>query len=75
VYLNKIYIFDSIEQYGGVVEFGNLHCNFQLTSILQGLGFWCLAPLSTIFQVIVAVSFIGGGNWSILRKNRPAASH
>jgi len=26
---------------------------------------WCLMPLSTIFQLIVEVSFIGGGNRSI----------
>jgi hypothetical protein len=25
---------------------------------------WCLTPLSTIFQLIVAVSFFGGGNRS-----------
>ena len=31
-------------------------------------GFWCLMPLSTIFQNIVAVSFIGGGNQSTQRK-------
>jgi len=35
---------------------------------LQWLGLWCLTPLSTIFQLIVAVSFIGRGNWSIQRK-------
>ena len=28
--------------------------------MLIGLGVWCLMPLSTIFQYIVAVSFIGG---------------
>jgi hypothetical protein len=27
------------------------------------------------FSYIVAVSFIGGGNWSTLRKNLPVASH
>jgi hypothetical protein len=26
------------------------------------VGLWCLTPLSTIFH-IVAVCFIGGGNW------------
>ena len=29
----------------------------------QKLGLWCLTPLSTIFQLIVVVSFIDGGNW------------
>jgi len=33
-----------------------------------GLGLWSLMPLSTIFQLIVAVSFTGGGNRSTLRK-------
>jgi len=28
--------------------------------MLIGLGLWCLTPHSTIFQYIVAVSFIGG---------------
>jgi hypothetical protein len=28
--------------------------------MLIGFGIWCLMPLSTIFQYIVAVSFIGG---------------
>ena len=28
------------------------------------LGLWCLTALSTLFQNIVAVSFIGGGNRS-----------
>ena len=36
-----------------------------------GLGLLYLMPLSTIFQYIVAVSFIGGGNWSIWRTHRP----
>ena len=32
------------------------------------VGLWCLTPLSTIFSYIMAVSFIGGGNLSTLRK-------
>ena len=31
----------------------------------SGLGLWCLTPLSTFFSQIVAVSFIGGGNWIV----------
>ena len=35
--------------------------------VLRGLGLWFLMPL--IFQLkIVAISFIGGGNWSARRK-------
>ena len=33
-----------------------------------GYCFWCLMPLSTIFQYIMAVSFIGGGNPGYLEK-------
>ena len=32
------------------------------------LGLWCLTPLSTIIQLYMAVSFIGGRNWSTRRK-------
>jgi hypothetical protein len=34
--------------------------NYQCICMLIGLGWWCLMPFSTIFQYIVAVSFIGG---------------
>jgi hypothetical protein len=34
--------------------------NYQCICMLIGLGLWCLTPLSTICQYIVAVSFIGG---------------
>jgi len=30
-------------------------------------GLWCLTPLSKYFSCIVAVSFIGRGNWSTRR--------
>jgi hypothetical protein len=36
--------------------------------LFKGLGLWRLMPLLTIFSYIVAVSFIGGGNRSTLRK-------
>ena len=32
------------------------------------LVLWCLTSLSTIFQLYLAVNFIGGGNWSTRRK-------
>ena len=34
--------------------------NYQYICMLIGLGLCCLTPHSTIFQYIVAVSFIGG---------------
>ena len=38
-------------------------------NILVGLvGLWYLMPLQQYFRYIVAVSFIGGGNWSTRRK-------
>jgi hypothetical protein len=40
-------------------------------SVSVGLGLWCLAQLSTIFQLIyhiLAVNFIGEGNRSSRRK-------
>ena len=36
--------------------------------IVLGLLLWCLVPLSTIFSYIVAVRFIGEGNWTTWRK-------
>ena len=40
-----------------------------------GLGLWCLTSLSTIFQYMVAVIFIGKGNRNTRLNHRPAASH
>jgi len=43
-------------------------CVTQSLFPMIGLGLWCLMPLLTIFGYVVVVSFIGGGNRSILRK-------
>ena len=43
----------------------DLFCRFWIGI---GLGIWCLAPLSTLFQLYRAVSFNGGGNRSTWRK-------
>jgi hypothetical protein len=32
---------------------------------LEGVGLWCLTPLSQYLGYIVVVSFIGGGNRNI----------
>jgi len=39
--------------------------NYLKTNIVR---VWCLTPLSTIFSYIVAVRFIGGGNYSDTEK-------
>ena len=36
--------------------------------LLLGYGLWCSMPFSTTFHYIMAVSFIGGGNWNAWRK-------
>ena len=35
---------------------------------LEGLGVWCLAPLSTILHLYRGIMFIGGGNRSTQKK-------
>jgi len=35
---------------------------------VEGLELWCLTPFQQYFSYIVAVSFIGGGNWNTSRK-------
>ena len=36
--------------------------NFVEEFLFESFGLWCLMLLSTIFQLFVVVSFIGGGN-------------
>jgi hypothetical protein len=42
--------------------------DFNLLDRLFALALWCLMPLSTIFQLHLVISFIGGGNWSTMTK-------
>ena len=42
--------------------------DFNLLDRLFVLVLWCLTPLSTIFQLHLVISFIGGGNRSTMRK-------
>jgi hypothetical protein len=42
---------------------------------LSYLRLWCLTSLSTIFQLYVVVSLIGGGNRSTGENHRPVVSH
>ena len=42
---------------------------YQTLNVGLRLGLWCLTPLSTIFRLCRAVSFIGEGNQSTRKKN------
>jgi len=50
------------------MEDGSLRTNKGFT--INGLGFWHLMPLSTIFELNHGGQFfIGGGNWRTQRKH------
>jgi len=46
------------------------HHDLTLRMLVSQMMFiwWCLTPLSTIFQLYLAISFIGGGNRRTRRK-------
>ena len=50
-------------------------CNVKYFVAVRVLKLWCLAPLSTILNYMVAVSFIGEGNGVPGENHRPAVSH
>ena len=51
-----------------LIEPNENHEHLYSTNIVCLFVWWCLTQLSTIFQLYVAVSFIGGGNRRTLRK-------
>jgi hypothetical protein len=54
--------------YCGHIDWNNKYsCTYDVL-LLFSLGSCCLMPLSKYINYIVAVSFIGGGNWSTRRK-------